>query len=175
MNLPQFKYHPNPLKTGAICKSENKCVCCGRKRGYIYCASVYGEQDLDDCLCPWCIAYGKAAEKFDCSFIDDYPLYQAGIEERIIYEISKKTPGYHSWQQECWLTHCQDACEFHGDATREEVREFLSQDYTLFGAEELDESDISQILSYYQPGGNPAIYKFICRHCGQIQYSMDFS
>ncbi len=175
MQLPQFKYHPYPLKTGAISNSDNQCVCCGRKRGYVYCASVYGKQDLENCLCPWCIANGKAAEKFHCSFIDDYPLYQAQLEESIICEVSTRTPGYHSWQQECWLTHCQDACEFHGDATREEVISFFLKGYALSGAEEINKTDLSQILNFYQPGGDPAIYKFVCRHCGWIQYSMDFS
>lgn len=40
MDLPKFKYHPNPLVTGAIEPSEVACECCGKARGYIY-SSVY--------------------------------------------------------------------------------------------------------------------------------------
>ncbi|MCK5338820.1 MAG: CbrC family protein, partial [Bacteroidales bacterium] len=33
MDLPKFKYHPDPLKSGSIVRSENECECCGKKRG----------------------------------------------------------------------------------------------------------------------------------------------
>jgi hypothetical protein len=31
---------------------------------------VYAEAELDDQLCPWCIADGRAAAKFDAQFTD---------------------------------------------------------------------------------------------------------
>ena len=30
MDLPQFKYHPDPIGTGAIQKTEAECECCGK-------------------------------------------------------------------------------------------------------------------------------------------------
>ncbi|REJ66450.1 MAG: hypothetical protein DWQ31_14945 [Planctomycetota bacterium] len=33
MALPVFKYHPDPLDTGAIAASDAICACCGQSRG----------------------------------------------------------------------------------------------------------------------------------------------
>ena len=115
MDLPNFRYHRNPLATGAIEQSDSVCECCEEARGYIYKASIYSEKAID-VLCPWCIADGSAAEKFTASFVDDYPLIEAGLNQKIIEEVCRRTPGYISWQQEVWLQHCIDACEFCGDA-----------------------------------------------------------
>src|SRR5260221_13258141 len=116
--LPEFKYHPNPLETGSIKESDNNCrCCCEQKRGFMYVGSVYAIEDLDDCICPWCIADGSAADKFDASFADDLNLIKAGVSLEIIHEVTGRNPGYISWQAEYWEAHCEDACEFHGDPT----------------------------------------------------------
>ena len=46
--LPEFRYHPDPLSTGGVKVSDNLCRCCGQTRGYIYAASFYAADDLDD-------------------------------------------------------------------------------------------------------------------------------
>lgn len=33
--LPHFRYHPDPLATGAIEASDTPCVCCGIRQGFI--------------------------------------------------------------------------------------------------------------------------------------------
>lgn len=99
-SLPYFRYHPDPLRTGAIAPSDKACICCGRNRGYIYVGPVYSSNNLTESLCPWCIADGKAATQLDASFADSYPLFQAAIREEVIEEVSLRTPGYISWQQE---------------------------------------------------------------------------
>ena len=91
-------------------------------RGYIYTASVYAPGWYRDCICPWCIADGSAAEKFEAMFSDDHPLAQAGVPDAVIEEVTRRTPGFNSWQQEEWLSCCGDACEFHGDAPRSELQ-----------------------------------------------------
>ena len=42
MNLPTFKYHPDPIASGSVEPSETECVCCGKARGYVYTANAYG-------------------------------------------------------------------------------------------------------------------------------------
>src|SRR5215472_4183672 len=121
--LPEFRYHPDPIATGTVKPSEKTCRSCDQSRGYIYTASVYAEEDLDEQICPWCIADGSAAAKFDATFSDADPLAGAGIDSSIIEQVTKRTPGYVSWQQEEWLTCCKDACAFHGDADGEELEE----------------------------------------------------
>ncbi|WP_272872624.1 CbrC family protein [Anaerotignum lactatifermentans] len=73
LGIPTFKYHPDPLNTGAFEISEEGvvCDCCGKVTHIYYEAPFYAVDDIDY-LCPACIASGKAAEKFDGSFQDDY-------------------------------------------------------------------------------------------------------
>jgi uncharacterized protein CbrC (UPF0167 family) len=67
--LPQFRYHPEPLATGEIEPSEDECLNCGQRRGYLYVGPVFAEKEIVDELCPWCIADGSAAARFDaCRF-----------------------------------------------------------------------------------------------------------
>ena len=68
--LPTFRYHPDSIATGSVKPSDKECRSCGEARGYIYTSSVYAEESLDEEICPWCIADGSAAEKFDASFCD---------------------------------------------------------------------------------------------------------
>lgn len=174
--LPFFKYHPNPIETGNIKESEETCLCCNDRRGYIYQASIYTEQDIEGSVCPWCIADGSAAEKFDAEFSDDYSLSEDEISEEIIEEVIKRTPSYISWQQEVWLTHCKDVCAFHGDADKEELKNLDDEAFNGFCFEnEIEDETGKMLIKNYQKGGNPAIYKFVCLHCEQIRFYFDYT
>jgi uncharacterized protein CbrC (UPF0167 family) len=171
--LPRFTYHPNPIETGSIVPSDEVCECCGIKRGYVYCTVPYGEVEYEY-LCPWCIADGSAHEKLGVEFSDSWPLEKANVPQHVIEQVSFRTPGYLSWQQENWLACCNDACEYHGDAPAAELQALdsdglinLSRD-TGFSVE-----DLIEIVKHYQPKGSPAFYKFVCRHCRTVRYSAD--
>ena len=174
--LPTFRYHPDPVATGAVKPSEMICRCCDRARGYAYTASVYCRDLPRDSLCPWCIADGSAAAKFDAFFSDGEPLAQENVPAEVIEEVTRRTPGYNSWQQEVWEACCDDACAFHGDASKEELRslggELLSRTLTQWKCRE---PDWQRLIQHYQPGGNPAVYKFVCLHCGTPKYALDFT
>lgn len=175
-SLPNFKYHPDPLATGSIEPCDTECVCCGRSRGYIYTGSVYAEEDLKDALCPWCIADGSAAEEFDAEFSDGEPLAAANVPDEIVEEVTRRTPGYTSWQQEEWLACCRDACEFHGDASLDDLQS-LQGDSLALALIDWNWRDVDWLpfLQTYKPGGNPAVYKFVCRHCRAVRYGVDFT
>ena len=66
INLPAFRYHPDPISSGSIVASEKVCRCCGQNRGYIYAASVIAEEELDEKICPWCIVNGSAHSRLAC-------------------------------------------------------------------------------------------------------------
>ncbi len=174
MSLPKFRYHPDPIATGSIEESDTTCLCCEQARGYIYVCNTYSEEDIEEAICPWCIADGSAAEKFEATFTDPDPLLDEGVPEEVVDEVTQRTPGFISWQQDVWLSCCDDACEFHGDASRtqlaklkgealEEVLEQLS----------MSEEEWKDFLENYEPGGSPAMYHFICRHCRQPKYGVD--
>ena len=149
------------------------CVCCGEARGYKYTAVIYAAEEVA-AACPWCIADGSLAVRFDATLNDDHPLISAGMPSEVVEEVTCRTPGYICWQQEEWLCCCDDACEFHGDAPREEI---LALDHdgvaslskvTLFSV-----PDLRSIIKDYEPGGSPAFYKFVCRHCRRVRYGGD--
>ena len=174
--LPTFAYHPEPLKTGSVKESPAQCTCCGQASGYIYVASIYSRLRSKIQICPWCIADGSAAAKYQAAFSDSHPLLHAEVPQSVVEEVTTRTPGYNSWQQESWLVHCGDACEFHGDASREDLEQMPAESkasiFKLFG---LTEQRWASITQHYIPGGDPAIYRFVCRHCHIALYGMDFS
>lgn len=175
-DLPLFRYHPDPLATGAIEARQVQCACCGQVRGFVYVQPVYATSDLDEKLCPWCIADGSAAGKLGASFSDAHPLAQAGLAQEIVDEVSLRTPGFSSWQQEVWLAHCNDACEFRGDASVQDVdraSEATKADWRQHYG--LSEKDWARATADYEPAGDNAFYKFACRHCGVVRLGWDRS
>ncbi|WP_412524086.1 CbrC family protein [Burkholderia sp. S-53] len=40
-SLPAFRYHPDPLATGSVIRSDARCVCCGDARGYVCAGPVH--------------------------------------------------------------------------------------------------------------------------------------
>ncbi|WP_208533113.1 CbrC family protein, partial [Pseudomonas aeruginosa] len=86
--LPHFRYHPEPLASSSIEASATTCQCCGKARGYVYTGSPYSRHELPPgSLCPWCIADGSAAARYEASFSDDYPLLDAGVAADIVTEV----------------------------------------------------------------------------------------
>ena len=175
MELPTFRYHPNPVASGAVEPERARCECCERMVDHIYVASTYSTHDIDK-LCPWCIADGTAHEKFDAEFADPYPLRDAGIDESIIAEVTTRTPGFISWQQEIWLSHCNNACVFVGDATVDVVGKMTNDeiDY-LLQDHGVSREQFKEMAANYQPGGQPAIYHFKCLECDSNLFGMDYT
>ena len=174
--LPTFRYHPDPVATGSIAPSDATCLCCGEVRGYIYTASVYGPSRFRERLCPWCIASGAAASKYNCFFSDDTPLADAGLGRSIVLEVSRKTPGYSSWQQGEWQVCCGDACEFHGEATQRQLAD-LSGDRLAWHLRRWTwgERDWQRLVEAYEPCGAMSVLRFVCRHCGQPTLALDLA
>lgn len=110
VSLPMFRYHPDPVGNGVISKSSATCRCCQKARGWIYNGPVFAVGELEASLCPWCIADGSAAQKLDASFADDQPLFDDGVASSVIEDVTRRTPGFNSWQQDRWLSHCGEAC-----------------------------------------------------------------
>ena len=171
MRLPGFKYHPDPIGTGAIVPSSETCECCGFARGYRYSRPILARTEIEN-VCPWCIADGSACRKFDADINEVGSLQGDGIAASIREEIATRTPGYVSWQGENWLSCCDDACEFWGDASAQDVRR-IDRHRDVFPKHTLTVSDIEwfKIVRNYEPAGNPTFYKFVCRHCRRVKYA----
>lgn len=170
--LPSFRYHPDPVATGAFEPVTITCVCCSTVRAWRYTVPAYGTRDLRDTLCPWCIADGSAAERFDVVFTD---LGSSGSlpdlgNTRVRDEIERRTPGFSGWQQERWLFHCDDAAAFMGSGGWDDVRHLPGAVSDLraqvadwgFAADEIDAFTESLDVD-----GSPVAHLFRCLTCSR--------
>jgi len=183
MELPKFKYHSDPLQSGSIIESDEMCLCCGDARGYVYGGLPYSEEELEDSICPWCIASGEAHKKFGADFTDydgiggygDWDDVASSIKE----EITFRTPGFTGWQQEKWWTHCNDGADYLGCAGFKEIKEYgleleayLKQETTkTYGLKDGQWDPFFQALD---ADGSPTAYIFKCIHCGKHGGYIDF-
>lgn len=171
MNLPNFKYHPDPLATGMVIPSNTRCVCCGQVQGFIYIGPVYAEESYEECICPWCIADGSAHEKLDASFTDEAGISSGDatlLPQAVIDEVAFRTPGYHGWQQEQWWGHCGDAAQFLGAVGRRELSALGPQAIAAIReATSLEEGPKwEQFFAALDKEGSPRAYLFRCTKCG---------
>lgn len=168
-SLPKFRYHPDPIKTGAFVLSEEgeKCDCCGKMTKYVYTTPFYTAEDVE-CLCPKCIASGKAAKKFDGSFQDEASVDEGVNDPAKHEELTLRTPGYNGWQQERWRAHCGDFCEFLGYVGMKEIEEMGIME-ELLQDEIWDEfgSEPEELISLLRVDGDAQGYLFRCLHCGK--------
>lgn len=173
--LPVFRYHPDPVATGAISPSSETCACCGQPQGWIYTAGFYTAHDVVGPFCPWCIADGAAAMRFDGEFIDSYGL--TAVSDTVLHEVTRRTPGFHAWQDPHWLTHCDDAAAFLGEvgytelAQHPEALEQLGTELRLGGWH--DEQQLDQFLQDLGQGATAMLFR--CTDCGTHLAYLDAS
>lgn len=174
--LPIFRYHPDPIKTGVIHAELFICPVCEQKREYVYDGPIYSRKELDK-ICPWCISDGSASKKFGMEFQDAVstePIENDAAFDELIY----KTPGYHGWQQEVWLVHCNDFCAFIGYATKERIISLIDElqpDLTRLAND--FHVPYEEFIADYLPNttNDPILfYLFQCLHCEKHRITADF-
>lgn len=173
MELPRFKYHPDPVATGSIKKSAKKCRCCGQATGYIYAGPVYSEDDLEEALCPWCIESGRAHEEFDAEFVSADGVGGYGdwdeVPAEVIQEVVFRTPGFAGWQEPRWFTCCGDAAAFLGAAGHDELSGEWAGAVPAIRAEcGLAGDDWEEYFESLSKDDSPTAYIFRCLHCGRL-------
>ena len=171
MSEYNFKYHPDPIKTGAFIQDKTVvCDCCGKETGTYYKSPFYTASKVTY-LCPECIASGKAAEKFNGEFQDSESTDEVSDPAKLD-ELCLRTPGYHGWQQEYWLAHCDDFCAFLGYPDWKEIEgmgivEEIEETYR----EDLCGLDFEDLKKHIAVNG---CYLFRCLHCGKHIVYIDF-
>jgi uncharacterized protein CbrC (UPF0167 family) len=178
--LPVFRYHPDPVATGSVVPSDRLCRCCGRARGFIYTGPTYAEADLDNGLCPWCIATGAAHERFNATFTDPdrigntetWPSVPTEVADAVAY----RTPGFQGWQEERWFTCCGDAGAFLGPKGRRELQEAGVEAVTAIREEiGYEGARWDEYFDDLNRDFGPTAYLFRCLHCGRLGGYSDFS
>ncbi|SET37025.1 CbrC family protein [Hymenobacter actinosclerus] len=173
---PVFFYNPNAYKLGIIEAQTIVCECCGKTRPFRYTGNLYCEADPDD-LCPWCIADGTAAAKYDGSFVADFEGINPNPNEASVQlsaastaQVSSRTPGYASWQDDVWLGHCGEACIFLGYVGSQELAPIWNEVQPDAVASGWGEENIRD---HMHKDGNMTGYLFRCQHCGQHRLHVD--
>jgi len=178
MDLPTFHYHPDPIASGSIVASDATCLCCNARRGFIYAGPTYCEDEVEDALCPWCIADGSAAAKFDANFADPAG-FPDDIPRATVDEITLRTPGFSAWQAEKWLACCGDAAAFLEPAGYAEIRARYPQlegALMMYIVHELGISGgaATRFLHALDRDQGPTAYVFSCRHCDNKPVYIDY-
>lgn len=173
-DLPTFKYYADPINTKAFIVSNRTCKVCGKQTGYRYYNAFYSVEDIED-ICPWCIADGSAAKKYDGTFQDMVPEDTMVAQEKLD-ELMKRTPGFDCLQPGYWPCHCHDFCTF--------IDHVGWEDIVRLGLEKELETDLAKIKEEYgfekEDMGNLRTspnsmsgYLFQCRSCGKYRLTVD--
>ncbi|HRI27303.1 MAG TPA: CbrC family protein [Chitinophagales bacterium] len=178
MELPKFKYSPNAYNLDLFEEEEGTCSVCNQKRQLKYTGSFYSAKE-PEYICPWCIANGKAAQKYGGEFNDYYSIEgvsanpddpEPDVPKTLLTEITQKTPSYTAWQQQVWLTHCHEPCAFIGYADAKTIASFLDE-----VTEDIERSGFESQLVKTQlsKSGSLAGYLFQCVKCGRHRLHID--
>ena len=173
LGLPSFRYHPDPLDTGAFEQSEEGvvCDCCGKNTHIYYTAPFYTVEDIEY-LCPECIANGEAARKYNGSFQDDCSLDEGVDDPEKLDELIHRTPGYSGWQQEYWRAHCGDYCAYLGNVGVSDLRALDVLEEVL--DDPMWDDEQKEMIQESVKGGHLQCYLFQCLHCGKHLVWLDF-
>jgi uncharacterized protein CbrC (UPF0167 family) len=108
----------------------------------------------------------EPAERFAGEFSDLYGL--DGVTEDVLHEVTRRTPGFHAWQDPHWRVHCQDAAAFVGEvgytelAAHPEALDQLRADMRLDGW--TDKHQLEHFLSHLGHGATAMLFR--CTVCG---------
>ena len=177
MQLPRFRYHPDPLRSGSIEPSTAKCSVCGQARGYVYTGPAYAAADLSGRLCPWCIGSGEAHQRFAVTFTDSEALADE-IPAAAVEEILERTPGFNTWQSGSWPACCDDATAFLSPLGFAEVRASHHElegpivSHIVHGLH-ISGSAALRLLEALQRENSPTLFLFQCSQCGQFHFHIE--
>lgn len=179
MDLPSFRYHADPVRSGSVIASEKKCVCCNEARGYIYTASVYSRKELGESLCPWCIADGSAHKKFKARLYDTEAMAEE-IPDAAAKEIEERTPGFSSWQSPTWPACCGDAATFLEPVGIKEIQHDYREDnvemvvlnHIIYNLG-MSGGAATRLLNSLNRDGGPTAYLWKCAKCNRHHVQID--
>jgi uncharacterized protein CbrC (UPF0167 family) len=171
-DFPFFKYHPDPIGSGVLVGRESVCPCCGQIRGFAYEGPSFSRADVDN-LCPWCVASGEAAEKFELEFVYDddlEPVKTFGKKD----ELQHRTPGYFFATIYEWPVHCDDYCAVLRQVQWPEIAPFSAElAFDLARLQKMHDMSAEQIIDQLH-GTALWAYLFRCLHCGKHRLSADY-
>jgi uncharacterized protein CbrC (UPF0167 family) len=172
MELPTFRYFRDPYADdgGVFDESDEPCECCGRTTGYQYLYFMYAEDEIE-VICPWCIADGSAAERFDGTFVDDVNIPDDAISAEHREELTKRTPSHFAYQEAKWLVHCGEPAVYAGVAGYDELvtyGESAMQSIMDDLPDSMSPDDKLGFVKDLHRDGSCIAHVFECLHCKTI-------
>ena len=168
-DFPKFTYFAKPLEAGSFVRKKVVCNACERSRDYQYEGDFFTTHD-DVALCPWCVADGTAAKKFNGTFQDEAAIESVG-NKAATDELLHRTPSYIAWQTASWLSHCEDYMCYLGEATWEQIEPRLQE--LQDNGFEMD-SDVEEQREAIE-SGDLVLHLFECRTCQRHRVHADVS
>lgn len=132
--LPEFPYHPNAVGHGVVKQKSIICGVCGRARDWAYTGPFYAVRKPEH-LCPWCVADGSAAEKYNGTFHDTS--FDDSASTDSIRAVLTRTPGFSVWNPIPWPDHHGECCVFVGTVDDESYAPILKIESVRTEAERL--------------------------------------
>lgn len=171
-DFPFFKYNPNTLALGIVKAEKASCAVCLQIREYSYEGPFFSKTEVST-ICPWCIKDGSAAKKYTGEFQDPDSCDPVSNPD-YLDELIHRTPGYSGWQQERWLSHCDDFCAliaFVGwteiKHLKAELKDDLDDIKTEYGLTQ------EELEKYLLNNSGMQGYLFQCLHCGKHRLTID--
>jgi uncharacterized protein CbrC (UPF0167 family) len=169
---PSFRYHPDPVASGALARTDLGCEACHRARGWRYTGPLFTADDEaaeaqdagELAICPWCIADGRAAHELGASFVDYRPPGRRTAAAEAVDEIEHRTPGFATWYHPVWLEHHGDACAYVATVRAGEAAGLPPEQQAAVRRTGLD-----HLWEEPAPGADdlPPAYLFRCLRCGE--------
>lgn len=174
-SLSTFRYYRDPLGDATIEESAARCAACDRARGFIVTSPLYGATVPDEAqVCPWCVADGTAAGRFDARLNEVAP----GASLEATTTVERRTPGFPTWQDLDWPTHCRDVGVYLGQPSGDELRQNREAHDALLA--EVARYEWGRDEDYMRDfidglGGSQVLYLFECPNCGKqlIRWDLD--
>lgn len=172
--LPDFPYYADPLADGCFEQRPITCEVCGRASEWVYAGGLYAE-DEPESLCPWCVADGRAAAKFDGTFQD--VTFSETTSPESMNAVMTRTPGLSMWNPIHWPDHCGECCTYLGTLTPSQQPEITSQESVQQEAAEIARSISRTWTAEDTLGcaeqGTLTLHLFQCRACRTYCLSPD--
>lgn len=171
-NLPDFPYYADPLTDGCFEERAITCEVCGQHRKWAYIGGMYAENDPES-ICPWCVADGSAAAKFNGMFQDASFSNTATPES--VNAVLTRTPTVAFWNPIHWPDHCGECCTYVGDVQPDQHGDLLQlatiqQDLSSIGAQ--TRLTPEEVLNG-SANGSLWLRLFNCRHCDAYRLALD--
>lgn len=175
--LPTFRFHPDPVQSGAFEASSATCGVCGRARGYAYTGPCYVEDEFDAVLCPWCLADGSAFRRFGVTFAEIEP--KPGIDLAVAEEIEERTPGITSFNPIDWPVCCDAPMAYlepagHADIVARHAGLAQSLVAQLAADLEVSRQEAETMFRSLDRDQSPCAHVFRCAACKRLRAEIDF-